>query len=333
MKSPATSRPLANSLVCLLMGALAGLATPTWGQAPVAKKAAPVTEALKPDVRVLQTKDGFNISVTYFPSRHGKESPVVVLLNGKDGNRFVWHNGLAERLQGLDYAVVTVDLRGHGESRAPGAPAAAPTTGGTTKSSSKKSSSTDFKPDVYQAMVIGDLEAVKKMLYEEHQAGKLNMTKTAIVGAETLSSVAVYYAAFDWNKAPHPDGPIGNRTPRGQDIRAIVLLSPENAPGMVLSKPLAELREPAYNVAFLVANCDKDSKDKGETAKLFKQITTLPGSKDRMYLQTYSGGLRGTQMIGRNLDIEKHMIVFFEKHLKPLQIPWRDRQSQLDKGT
>ena len=50
--------------------------------------------------------------------------PAVILLHGGGGNRQEWHiAGYVERLQEY-FTVITVDLRGHGESSAPTDPAA-----------------------------------------------------------------------------------------------------------------------------------------------------------------------------------------------------------------
>jgi poly(3-hydroxybutyrate) depolymerase len=117
----------------------------------------------------LMTKDGLDIKITYFKSAAGQEAPVVILLHGKGGNRLVWKT-FAEQLQKVDFAVITVDLRGHGES-----------TGG--------GESSDKKPDTPKkaelaAMAALDLDAVKKFIYEEHQNKQLNMNKLGIVASD-----------------------------------------------------------------------------------------------------------------------------------------------------
>src|SRR5947209_5052686 len=78
----------------------------------------------EPRNEILRTEDGVSLHITYFKSNEEKEAPVIVLLHMKDGNRFVWQgkpDGFALKLQANGYAVITVDLRHHGESKIGGA--------------------------------------------------------------------------------------------------------------------------------------------------------------------------------------------------------------------
>ena len=70
--------------------------------------------------RKLTTGDGWPIQISYFPSTRGKEAPCVILVPGCEGyeksrTRKAWSE-LAGFLQKNGYAVVTVDLRKHGDS-------------------------------------------------------------------------------------------------------------------------------------------------------------------------------------------------------------------------
>src|SRR5258708_33047648 len=69
-----------------VVAATAGL-LPTTGRAN--QKASPVraAESDKPESRVLQAEDGFNVHISYYRSTGDKESPVVVLVHEEAGNR------------------------------------------------------------------------------------------------------------------------------------------------------------------------------------------------------------------------------------------------------
>lgn len=284
---------------------------------------------------------GVQLQTTYYKSTMGAEAPVVVLLHMKDGNRFVWQNGFAERLQADGYAVITVDLRGHGESR-PGLQSA--TAGGNanqdadqkkksgdSRPASKQPASNDLKSADYQAMVAVDMEAVKKFIYDEHQASNLNMNKMGIVGPEMGASVAVNFALLDWLKTPHPDGRGEFRTPRGQDVRALVLISPQSSfQGLVTSKAMRALRTPNWNIAFLVGVGKNDPDDRGQAKKLFQEVSSFPKSEERMYYYEYNGAVRGTDLLGNSTPLEDHMLAFFRKHLMDAPGTWRDRRSKLE---
>lgn len=327
---------LVGSLFATL--AVVGSLTVLGGVAQAQKSDKKAEVLAEPENKTLQTKDGVPIHITYYKSLLGKEAPVIVLLHIKDGNRFVWQKGFAERLQADGYAVITVDLRGHGESKG----AAASTTGNVNQTSDKdkkkpgstgkKAGGIELKPADYEAMVALDMEAVKKFIYEENQAENLNMNKTGIVGPEMGASIAAFAAVADWNKAPHPDGQPGFQTPRGQDVRALVLISPQTSyHGLVMSKAINDLRNPAFNIAFLIGWGKGDPQDKGQAKKIYDQAAALPGSEKRMYKQEYAGKLSGTDLLGKRVGIEEHMLAFFSEHLKKLDAPWRDRQSKLDK--
>src|SRR5690606_3618001 len=143
-------------------------------------------------------------------------------------------------LQNLGYAVATVDLRKHGES----------VSGGGTPSD------TAVRLEDYQNMWAGDLEAVKQFLMEEHHQRKLNINKLAIVASDEFAPIAAQYAVADWAKRPYDDAPAtspNERTPRGQDVRALVFLSPSGNAGSVnLMNSLKTLRDPRLGIAVLV---------------------------------------------------------------------------------
>src|SRR5262249_24999567 len=125
----------------------------------------------EPVDKVLQTKDGGSLHITYYKSPGDRESPVVVLLHMKDGNRFVWQGkeGFAPRLQKDGYAVITVDLRFHGLNKGGGAVGAGNANQGAGKK--KKKAGIDLKNSDLDAMVAFDMEAVKDFIKDEHQAG------------------------------------------------------------------------------------------------------------------------------------------------------------------
>lgn len=324
--------PLGRGVLCAWLCGLAG----------VLAAADPVktTELLPPQLEVVRTENNVPIHLTYFPSRNGKETAVIILLHMKDSNRFVWQNGFAERLQGEGYAVVTVDLRGHGESKAGGAGVGPIAGGNANQPDDKRKAATPkkstqagpaMKPADYQAM-IEDLNAVKGFLLKEHQALRLNISKLGLVGPEMGATVASVFAANDWLRPPYPDGVDLGRTPRGQDVKAIVLLSPQTAfEGMNTAAALHALRNPEWKVAFLICVGKNDPHDKGQATKLFQTVKALPKNETRMYFYSYAAKLRGTDLLGKGLKLEDHMVAFFNKHLRNLDSPWQDRRPRWDR--
>ena len=67
----------------------------------------------------------------------------------------------------------------------------------------------------------GDVEMCKAFLMEKNNNKELNIDKLCLVGAEMGAVVAVDWAARDWS------WPILPGRKQGQDVKALVLLSPE----------------------------------------------------------------------------------------------------------
>jgi len=266
------------------------------------------------------TKDGGQLKGTYFPSSAGPAAPVVVLLHGKGGNRLVWqagkgqYPGFAQALQQNEFAVVTVDLRGHGENAG----------GGNAKKNEVK-----LRPVDHTAMVTFDMEAVKKFLYDEHQAKKLNMNKLAIVGADLTTAVALNYTELDWSKEPYDDAAVpSQRTPRGQDVKALVLLSPEiTVPGLVTNQAAQRLR--GMKMPVMVGVGKKDKTDKGAAKKLAEQLMPKEEAMPYVVLQEYDTTARGTDMLNLGVGVEQQMYKFLDDYVKKAPGEWRDRKSPL----
>jgi pimeloyl-ACP methyl ester carboxylesterase len=286
---------------------------------------------------VLQTDDGWTIYISYYPAPGDresitKESPVVVLLHGDRNNRFDFEraNGLAPLLQAEKFAVITVDLRKHGQSTNVGKLA------GDSPVSGKNSDGANITADDYQNMVDHDLEAVKKFIYEEHQAKHLNMRKMGIVAAESSASVALCFAVTDWTKEPYDDAPVAEtKTPRGQDVRALVLLSPpQRTKGLPVAEMINQARNPEWGIAFLTLYGKLNKTDMKDGVAVYHKLAgSSKANEDRIYQVGYNVKLRGVGLLGKKeVDAEFAIVKFLKRHLASLpESEWRDRQSRLTK--
>lgn len=168
----------------------------------------------KPTDLTVDTDDGLELALTYYPGTKGKESIPVVLLHGWKKNRNDFKD-MALTLQAAGCAVVAPDLRGHGQS--------------TRWKDGRRGESLNaaaMSASQFAAMVDQDMMAVKKFLWERNNAGELNLDKLCVVGAEMGASVALNFAmadavAQDENPVQRPDYKMG------RFVKALVLISPE----------------------------------------------------------------------------------------------------------
>ncbi len=325
---PVRSVLLAGLLIAA--GVSASCERSAWAQA-TAKTVAP----LKGEEHVLPSADGWPIHVTYFPSERGKEAPVVVLLHMKGRNQRSWTHANAKFVRRLieeGYAVLAVDLRKHGKSTGQEGGSTNKAQGGSSKS---KAADTTLRAADYQMMVVGDLEAVKAFILQEHQRGKLNVRKLAIIAPEMSAPLAINFTVNDWAKPPYNDAPAPRpgmpdaRTPRGQDVQALVLLSPENSvPGVSTARTIPVLK--ALPVAVFIAVAKGDKRDRGTAKRMYSQLGGGNPNRKGLYFAEYPGNARGTDLLLiPQLKIEAHILGFLKKHVASLEIPWRDRRSRL----
>ncbi len=259
--------------------------------------------------KTVVTEDRVELKLTYYKSISGKDSPVVVMLHGKRGTRLQW-KGLASELQVKgEFAVVTVDLRGHGES------------------SLKRA---ELKKTDYQAMAALDMEAVRDFLFEEHQRGQLNINRLGIVACDFSASVALVYTELDWGKQPYDDSPNPElRTPRGQDVRALALISPDTTtPGLMANKAAGGLR--GLPIAIMIAASEKNTHDAAASKKLYDQLATKREKTENLYFEKYPEDVKGMDLVLQDPNIRSHIFVFLDKYVKQYQSEWRDRRSRLE---
>jgi len=181
----------------------------------------------------LQTRDGVQLSATFFPGMKEKDSVPVLLLHNWKSSRKEFAV-LAPELQKIGCAVLVPDLRGHGSS---------------TKQmvysrkglQERELDAAKFKKPDFLNIRVNDMAALRGFLVKKNNAGELNLNKLVVVGSEMGATIAVLWAAYDWSIPNYEHAGIK----QSQDVKALVLISPEldykgldmskivNAPGAV----------------------------------------------------------------------------------------------------
>ena len=129
------------------------------------------------------TDDGVSIIGSYYSplkvvsNASSTTTPTVILLHMLGRDRSTWNAFASTLSQKEGYAVLSIDLRGHGES--------------VKQNNGNTISFQSFSPDDYNKMVL-DVKAAKQFLITKKNANPNNIT---IIGA----IVAINYAAIDPN--------------------------------------------------------------------------------------------------------------------------------------
>lgn len=281
--------------------------------------------APKPETVTFATKDGVTLTGTYYKSSAGKDAtPVVLLADWKD-SRAVF-DSLAKRLQTPDakagdkhpsFAVLTVDLRGHGDS-----------TKQRMGNQTRELDAAKIDRNMLGAMVAMDMNAVRRFLVEKNDAGELNINKLSLIGAGLGASVAVNWAALDWSYPPLAVGK------QGQDVKALVLISPEwSYKGLQMNQAL---RQPGVRekVAMLLMYGSGERSNVADAKRIEKQLEryhpvpdNLPeGEPNSLASIGPSTKLQGTKFLTQGgAGAEDAIIKFLTIHVAKKEFPWTER--------
>ncbi|MEX2168727.1 MAG: hypothetical protein WD851_05425 [Pirellulales bacterium] len=280
----------------------------------------------------LTTDDGVELAVTYYPSSLGKQAVPVVMLADHQTSQSVFAP-LATRLHApaegdtaanspadahQSFAVLTVDLRGHGDSLAQRLP----------NGSTRQIDATNLNRQDLAAMVTFDMKAVRKFLVDENDTGKLNINALSLVGAELGATVAVNWAATDWAWPPLAVGK------QGQDVKALVLVSPAwKFRGLNVQNAL---QQPGLRtgVAVLMLYGKEDKKVSADVKRIYELLEKhhprlASADPDELHDLMEIGAeikIQGTQLL-KNKSAENRIIAFLETFVVEKNFPWSKRRN------
>ena len=159
----------------------------------------------------------------YYYGNADKETIPVLLLHGQNGSRRDFAP-LIDALANTGFAVLAVDLRGHGKSvkryeitppqytiqqsgrgrNSNRAPDVIPTAPASRKLVDFKDKDADLMPADYIDMARYDLPAFRTELLKAHDAGVCNMNRLVIVGIDRGAALAAYQTMQDWKEKDSP---------------------------------------------------------------------------------------------------------------------------------
>ena len=190
--------------------------------------------------------------------------------------------GLAEHLQGLGYAVFSVDLRGQGQN------------------------ARGQRHDAQQ--LIEDLQAGYFFLVDRHNRGDLNLAKLGVIALGDGANLTAAWA-FQPGAAITTEG-------RPSDLSALVLISPKpEGSGYVLSHLLASLA-PRVPLLLLAGDRDNPSKDALQSVQQVVQRARLNK------VELFPSSLHGYKFLRLEPKITPTIFQFLETALKNRPVEW-----------
>jgi pimeloyl-ACP methyl ester carboxylesterase len=248
----------------------------------------------------LETSDGIPIAAWFYPVPEGTKSlATVILVHDLEGSHKTVEQ-LAVSLQNGGCAVVAPDLRRHGASGARPAGAASANKGDSADPRQLKKQDLEAIAASQggrlrdQSLLRGEIEAARNWIAKNSGSGGVNLDKLCVVGSGIGATLATMWTAADWSWLPTASGP------QGQQVRALVLVSPVWASkGISLSFPL---QNPALQqrvpIMLLGGKADRDA------GRLFDQLKRL---RPESWFQQRSGQADKA----RELDDPAAATVFF----------------------
>lgn len=294
-----------------------------WGSGSLSAQNAAAQKIPAPENIDLETKDGVLLKATYYGGLAKQKSIPVIMIHGWEGSRGEYDT-LARVLQEKGHSIIVPDLRGHGQS-----------TTQKTGDGTRTLEADKLRPAELADMVL-DVEACKKYLMQKNNAGELNINALCVVGADFGSILALRWAALDMTVPPLL------AYKQGQDVKALVLLSPMQAfKGLTVREALA-VPEVRRDLSMMIVSGKQDNKGLPEAKRMHNSLQTFHAKvsndpeeikkKQDLFLVTPETSLQGTKLLDRGLPILGNIVNFINLRLvnKLDEYSWSDRKRPTD---
>ena len=268
---------------------------------------------LKPRPVTLKTKDGVSLRTAYFPSEKGKEGICVLLVHEWEGQMGPYAK-LAAALRQAGCAVLIPDYRGHGGSRE------YVDSRGSTKTFNIARMS---KRDV-ENIVKYDLEEAKQFLKEENDEELLNLNRLVVIGVREGCVMAAHWTVRDW-KFPS----VGS-VKQGQDVKALILISPEKVVKGVPIDPTLTDKNLVKLPIMLIEGETSPGAD--ETTRIHKRLEVIKkkmsrGEAQGLEMESVKTSLSGQALV-RESSVVPAIVKFITENVSTSEDenPWVSRE-------
>jgi dienelactone hydrolase len=243
----------------------------------------------------LASRDGTKLGAFYYPAKPATGAPAVLLVHekGRSGKDFedpvedLHNKGFAEHLQEEGYAVLIVDLRGHGVNPR------------------RELSATD------RQKLPQDLDAAYSFLIDRHNREELNLAKLGVLGVGEGADLVAAWAA-------RPGAAVASEG-RLSDLNAVVLVSPvAEGFGYRLANPIAQLA-PRIPLMLVAAENDAASADPVKVAQ--PAVRRQRQNKVELFPTT----LHGAKLLRFQPGVPAAIVRFLDQSLKSKRDEWEPR--------
>jgi hypothetical protein len=240
----------------------------------------------------IRSFDGAPLAASYYPSKLGNTAPVVMLVHeiGRSRKDFdepvleLKGQGLAEHLQSLGYAVLSMDMRGQGQNP-------------------RRVITAAERPQL-----IEDIQAGYFFLVDRHNRGDLNLAKLGIIALGDGSNLVAAWAA--------QPGAAVTTEGRTSDLNALVLISPmPEGFGYVLGQALSSL---ATRVPLLIMAGERDNPSKDAAQSVKNLVTRGRLNKVELFPSTF----HGYKLLRLEPKLTTTLFHFLETALKNRPVDW-----------
>ena len=243
----------------------------------------------------LDMLDDQTLAVNYYPAKIDTSTPILLLIHEKGRSSKDFETAIpdlkgltaAEHFQKLGYAVVSLDLRGHGlNKRGP------------------------LKQQDWLDMVF-DLQGVYDFLLDRHNRGELNLAKLGVLALGEGANLTATWAET-------PEGAVSSEG-RTTDLAALALISPTaNWEGTSFD---AQIKEIGPRIRVLLAAGERDEPSKGVLQKARDGLLKTRQNQVKLFPTL----LHGYKLLQLEPGMFAAIEAFFEETVKSKAIDWEPR--------
>lgn len=279
----------------------------------------------EPEDIEMTTTDGVSLVCSWYPGGFvrtndgvmkidGKKVVPIIMLHEWEGNRGQFEY-LAAGLQRMGHAVLVPDLRGHGQSTSY-------RVGNDVRRIDPKR---HLRSKVQVLGMLNDVESCKKFLMDRNNLGELNIEMLTVVASEFGSLLSLEWAAQDWSWPSTP------ALKQGQDVKALVLLSPPKSSHALTATKSAANPAVRTQLSILIAVGESDRKAFKDAESLNDYFDRYHGENDprTLFFVHPKTSLQGVKLlVGAGLPVSRYIATFIDIRLskRAADLQWRDRK-------